>query len=72
MILSERLMIHPTVTKRNLCSKYNVRQRRVNVRLLFFFLCVQTGNHIGDKGAFFLSEMLKVNTSLNDLDLSSD
>ena len=44
----------------------------MNINSLYFYLFIKIGNNIGVEGCKYLSEALKINNSLQQLDLRSN
>ena len=72
--LSESLKSNSTLTELNLyCEdKRKTHERHPSTIHFFLFLFTSTGNEIGDTGVTSLSEALKSNTTLTELNLWSE
>ena len=72
--LSKALKSNTTLTALNLSSKHKrkkTHKRHPSSNHSFLFLILSTDNKVGDRGATSLSEALKSNTTLTDLNLES-
>ena len=70
--LSEALKSNTTLTKLNLCrdnKRKKTHKRHPSTIHSFPFIFTPTDNNVGDTGAASLSESLKSNTTLTELDL---
>ena len=68
------LKTNTTLTNLNLSGEDKKKKdtpKDINQQVILHFLFIQTGNHIGDTGATSLSESLKSNTTLTELNLES-
>ena len=72
--MSEALKSNTTPKKLNLSGedKRKKTQKTNTNNSLFSFLITSTGNKIGESGATLLSESLKSNTTLTELNLSGE
>ena len=71
--LSEALKSNTTLTQLNLSGEDKRRHTKdIHQQFTFSFHFTKTGNEIGDVGATSLSEALKSNTTLTELDLSCE
>ena len=70
--MSEALKSNTTLIKLNLESedkRKKTHKRHPSIILIFFFLGISTDNEIGERGATSLSEALKSNKTLTELEL---
>ena len=73
--MSESLKSNTTLTKLNLRSedkRKKTHKRHPSTNHSFLFLITSTDNDIGERGATSLSESLKSNTTLTELNLWSE
>ena len=71
-VLSESLKTNTSLTVLNLTRKYTSNGNKNCLSWVAFSCIKPIDNHIGDCGTLSLSETLKINNALTDIDLGSE